>query len=42
MNEKEIYWKLNQHLKIIQQKCPVESIIAICVILTGNPLEYKG
>ena len=42
MNEKEIYYKLNQHLKIIQQKCPVESIIAICVILTWNQLKCKG
>ena len=31
MNEKEIYWKLNQHLKIVQQNYPAENIIAICV-----------
>ena len=36
MNEKEIYWKLNQYLKIIQQNCPVKNIIAICAILTEN------
>ena len=31
MNEKEIYWKLNQHLKIVQQNYHNENIIAICV-----------
>ena len=31
MSEKEIYWKLNQHLKIVQQNYPIENIIAICV-----------
>lgn len=31
MNEKEIYWKLNQHLKIVQQNYPAENIIVICV-----------
>lgn len=31
MNGKEIYWKLNQHLKIVQQNYPIENIIAICV-----------
>ena len=30
MNEKEIYWKLNQHLKIVQQNYPAENIIVIC------------
>ena len=31
MNEKEIYWKLNQHLKIVQQNYPIENIIDINV-----------
>ena len=26
MNEKEIYWKLNQHLKIVQQNYHNENI----------------
>ena len=29
MNEKEIYWKLNQHLKIVQQNYHNENIIDI-------------
>ena len=29
MNEKEIYWKLNQHLKIVQQNYYNENIIDI-------------
>ena len=36
MNEKEIYWKLNQHLKIVQQNYPIENIIAICVTEIRN------
>ena len=36
MNEKEIYWKLNQHLKIVQQNYPAENIIAICVTEIGD------
>ena len=32
MNEKEIYWKLNQHLKIVQQNYPIENIFGIFVI----------
>ena len=36
MNEKEIYWKLNQHLKIVQQNYPAENIITICVTEIGD------
>lgn len=36
MNEKEIYWKLNQHLKIVQQNYHNENIIAICVTEIGD------
>ena len=36
MNEKEIYWKLNQHLKIIQQNYPAENIIVICATEIGD------
>ena len=36
MNEKEIYWKLNQHLKIVQQNYPTENIIVICATKIGD------
>ena len=36
MNEKEIYWKLNQHLKIVQQNYPAENIIVICATEIGD------
>ena len=36
MNEKEIYWKLNQHLKIVQQNYSAENIIVICATEIGN------
>lgn len=36
MNEKEIYWKLNQHLKIVQQNYPIENIFGICVTEIGD------
>lgn len=36
MNEKEIYWKLNQHLKIVQNHYPIENIFGIFVIEIGN------
>ena len=40
MNEKEIYWKLNQHLKIVQQNYHNENIIAICVTeIIDNEIE---
>ena len=40
MNEKEIYWKLNQHLKIVQQNYHNENIIAICVTeITDDEIE---
>ena len=43
MNEKEIYWKLNQHLKIVQQNYPAENIIAICVTEIGdNKIESSA
>ena len=43
MNEKEIYWKLNQHLKIVQQNYPSENIIAICVTEIGdNEIESSA
>ena len=43
MNEKEIYWKLNQHLKIVQQNYPAENIIAICVTEIGdNEIESSA
>ena len=43
MNEKEIYWKLNQHLKIVQQNYPAENIIAIYVTEIGdNEIESSA
>lgn len=43
MNEKEIYWKLNQHLKIVQQNYPIENIIVICVTGIGdNEIESSA
>ena len=43
MNEKEIYWKLNQHLKIVQQNYHNENIIAICVIeIIDNEIESSA
>ena len=43
MNEKEIYWKLNQHLKIVQQNYPTENIIAIYVTEIGdNEIESSA
>lgn len=43
MNEKEIYWKLNQHLKIVQQNYPIENIFGICVTEIGdNEIESSA
>ena len=43
MNEKEIYWKLNQHLKIVQQNYHNENIIAICVTeIIDNEIESSA
>lgn len=43
MNEKEIYWKLNQHLKIVQQNYPIENIFGIFVIEIGdNEIESEA
>ena len=43
MNEKEIYWKLNQHLKIVQNHYPIENIFGIFVIEIGdNEIESEA
>ena len=43
MNEKEIYWKFNQHLKIVQQNYHNENIIAICVTeIIDNEIESSA
>ena len=43
MNEKEIYWRLNQHLKIVQQNYHNENIIAICVTeIIDNEIESSA
>ena len=43
MNEKEIYWKLNQHLKIVQSHYPIENIFGIFVIEIGdNEIESEA